>query len=236
LNREWERLVADPRAKASLSYWPEPANRFDDLGAVLAATTREGGLSQADADQVLGAVVCHAATDDLAARLVLQRVVSGLVLAAVRRTRGRCPDRQRLFDDLVGTAWILIRTYPLERRPVKIAVNILRDAEYLTCVRPRRLRSSTERATDLAAAPLAAGLDGRPSQGRRHPADELAEVLAAGREAGMPGEDLTLLRELYLDGRQSQDIARSLGVSPRTIYARRLAATARLAEVAQVAA
>ena len=113
--------------------------------ALLAAVGREGGLPMAVADQVLAALVRVGRDDALAARIALQRVVPGLVRAAVRRTAGRHDRRQRVFDDLVANAWLVIRCYPLERRPAKIAVNVLRDAEYLTCVRPARLRSATER-------------------------------------------------------------------------------------------
>ena len=63
------------------------------------------------------------------------------------------------------------------------------------------------------------------------PAGELADVLAEGRRAGLTDE-VELLGALYLRGEPVAEAARRLGVSPRTILNRRLAATERLRQVA----
>jgi hypothetical protein len=234
-NREWHRLSADPAAVARLAAWPDPARAYPTLDALLDATGMAGGGTVAGADEVLASVVAAAADDAVAARVVLQRLVPGLVLVAVRRTRHRPSARQALFDDLAANAWILIRTYPLHRRPTKIAVNLLRDAEYHTCTRPGRLRSADEQPVAPTVAlwtDRAADGVGRPLAHGRHPADELAALLAEGRSAGLDESDLALLHDLVLGGHSVAEMARRLQVTPRTVYNRRVAVTARLAELA----
>ena len=186
---------------------------------------------------VLAAVVERAATDEVAAHLVLRRILPGLVAAAVRRGASGHWRVRPVFDDLTSTAWVLIRTYPLDRRPRRVAVNILRDAEYLVCVRPFRLRSGSEVVADPhgtafeAAGPTAADLRGRPLDRPYHASDELAAVLAEGQRAGLTDE-VALLGALYLEGEAVAAAAQRLGVSPRSILNRRIAATGRLREVA----
>lgn len=206
---------------------------YTDLPAVLDATGR--GLALEQADEALAAVVQRAASDDVAAHVVMRRILPGLLRAAIRRgASGRWRVRP-LFDDLTSTAWVLIRTYPVERRPRRIAVNLLRDAEYHVCVRPHRLRAGSELPVDVAGSLVArapaADLAGRPLGRHAHASDELAEVLAEGRRAGLTDE-VALLGALYLEGEPVAHAAERLGVSPRTILNRRLAATARLQEVA----
>jgi hypothetical protein len=224
LNQEWHRLAADPRTGDRIASWPPVLARYEDATALLAAVGREGGLPMAVADQVLAELVRVGREDVLAARIALQRVVPGLVRAALRRTAGRHEHRQRVFDDLVANAWLVIRCYPLERRPVKIAVNVLRDAEYLTCVRPARLRSAGERPVAIRAesrrlAPC--GLDGRPED-HVDAAAELAVVLAFAAAAGVDRRDVAMLGSVVLGGRSTGEIAQRFAVTTRTVRNRRV--------------
>jgi hypothetical protein len=154
------------------------------------------------------------------------------VTVAARRARrhpGGARHGQAVFDDLVANAWLLIRSYPIERRPRKIAVNLLRDTEYQTCVRWHRLRASAEIALDCPAddetAPVT-DLTGRRVD-QRASADEVAAVFAAGAAAGVEGADLRLLRSLYLDDRPIQEVAKSMRCTIRTVRNLRALATAR---------
>jgi len=231
LNQEWERLAADPRTTARIASWPTSLARYGDAPRLLAGVGQEGGLPMAVADQVLAALVAVGHDDRLAARIVLQRVLPGLVRAAVRRTAAHHEHRQRVFDDLVANAWLVIRCYPLERRPVKIAVNVLRDAEYLTCVRPARLRSATERPTAVRADSrqlASCGLDGRPED-HADAASELAELLAFGAAAGVARRDLAMLGSVTLGGWSSGEVAERFTVTTRTVRNRRVRTTAALA-------
>jgi len=236
LNEEWRRLAVDPRTRARLASWPAELARYGDATALLGAVGREGGLPMAVADQVLATLVRVGREDALAARIALQRVVPGLVRAADRRTAGHHDRRQRVFDDLVANAWLVIRGYPLERRPTKIAVNVLRDAEYLTFARPARLRSATERPVAVGAdwrrlAPC--GLDGRPED-HTDAAAELADVLARAATAGVDRRDVAMLGSVVLGGWSAGEIAQRFSVTTRTVRNRRVRTTAAL--VALVAA
>jgi DNA-directed RNA polymerase specialized sigma24 family protein len=228
LNQEWHRLAADSGTGDRIASWPAVLARYEDATALLAAVGREGGLPMAVADQVLAELVRVGRHDVLAARIALQRVVPGLVRAALRRTAGRNERRQGVFDDLVANAWLVIRSYPIERRPVKIAVNVLRDAEYLTCVRPARLRSASERPAAIRAesrrlAPC--GLDGRPAD-HADAAAELAEVLAFAVAAGVDRRDVAMLGSVVLGGWSTGEIAQRFAVTTRTVRNRRVRTTA----------
>jgi hypothetical protein len=230
LNAEWAHIVAGRRTGRVPGSWrarPELAP-YTTLAELLAATGREAGLPEAEADGVLAGVVACAAGDERAARLVLQRVVPGLVLTAIRRSARGGWDLQELFDDLVAHAWTVIRTYPLARRPTKIAVNILRDTEYLSCVRPFRLRRVAEESTaNVAVMARAAALDGSALDRVATPADEVAELFADLRSAGLAPGDLRLLWRIHVEGTDVTRLADDLAVCERTVRNRRAAAVVR---------
>lgn len=240
LNADWLRLSRDPQVHRRVGTWPvaHHALRADggtDLDALLDATSRDGGLPEAEADAVLAALVRLAADDDVAARVVLQRVVGSLVLVAVRRTRSHPGDRQALFDDLTATAWLVIRSYPIDGRPVRVAANLVRDTEYQTCTRTGRLRSAREILVPVRADLFdnrAGDVAGRPLAAECHPADQVTRLFAAGRAAGVDQDDLDLLDALVVAGRPVGEVARSLRVTPRTVYNRRVAVVERLARLA----
>ncbi len=128
LEREWERLESGGEADAALGRWrqSEPALGFataGDLVAFLADSTVDGEGH----DRVLGALLGLAGVEPLAARLVLQRF-----LPACKRMLGWRRARERLGVDewvglVVSTAFEVIVTYPLQRRPRRIAANIVCD-------------------------------------------------------------------------------------------------------------
>jgi hypothetical protein len=231
LNDEWCRIATDAGVSTRVASWPAALARYGDAERLLAAVGRDGGLSMVEADALLASLITLARTDATAARIVLQRLVPGLVTASVRRTAGRPGQRQEMFDDLVAAAWVLIRTFPIERRPAKIAVNVLRDAEYVVCVRPTRLRSAGEVPTPMAPDDRqwsACGLDGRPTD--RQPAvAELVAVLAEGAAAGVPRRDLAMLATTVIGGVPAEETARRFAVTSRTVRNRRVRTTAALA-------
>ena len=159
---------------------------------------------------------------------MLQRALGSLVTIAVRRTRGQPGRRAALFDELCSTAWIVIGSYPLARRPRSVLTNVVRDAEYLTCVRPHRLHEASHRVTLLDEHVPEVGLRGGRSE---HAADELHDlVLGVGGRRGLVEGDLALLHALAA-GQSVSAIARALGCTDRTVRNRRQRLVTKLQEL-----
>lgn len=249
VNDDWDRLLTDRRAQRRAAAW-ELADRHrpGDLAGTLAAVGGDRGVPDTVADRHLAALVTLARTDELAARVVVQRLVPGLVLAARRHSY---LGVQAAFDELVGAAWVLARTYPVERRPRWIAGNLCRDAAYEAFVRPRRLRSAGEEPLGVHLpddqADLTVGI--RPNSRRAVPSrssglmrtahpvvdDEVRALLIDARDAGLSSERLALLVQLHLLGRHPSAIAGELKVSERTIRIHRDAAARQLSRLALAA-
>ena len=228
-NEEWARLaaVAVPAAWGAL-------DAFRWCATLAEVHSRVGGDRNRvpdGADQALAVLVGLAASDALAARVVLQRLLAPLVAVAHRR-RGPGRPAAEVFDDLIGQAWIEVRTYPLARRPRKVAANLVRDAEYQLFTRPQRLRSSGEVPTVLAEQDA----DATDAVGRCPscvgPAAEALALLDGAEARGVSHDDVELLRRLHLDGVRAEELATALNVTARTVRNRRAAAYAALARVA----
>ena len=221
LNAEWASLVTDPAVAAELAGQPIAEHR--DLAALLAACGGQpDGHPPVDletADLVMARIVAAALEGrTLALRVAFQRVLGALVSIAARRTRSHPGQRAALFDELCATAWIVIGSYPLARRPRRVATNIIRDSEYLTCVRPKRLHEVQRRVELPADREPAAGLDGASSS---HPLDELAALVHGLRDSvELVEADLALLQALAA-GMSIAAIADALGCTDRTIRNRR---------------
>ncbi len=213
LNAEWTALVSCPAMADELAEAPLAGHR--DLRQLLAACGGDRYADQGAADALLARVVAEGlAGRQLAVRVTLQRVLGALVTISFRRTRLTPARRRALFEDLCATAWVVIATYPLERRPRRIASNISRDAEYLTCVRPGRLHDASRRVPLLDEHVPVVGLQGSL---RRHPVDELRDLVLGlhGRD-GLADAELALLDALAA-GDSTTSIALALGCTDRTV-------------------
>lgn len=222
LAREWARLRTRPRHLATATAWGIVDTRLDDLDQVLAAV----GYMQPPSDaceQRLRRLVTIAADDDLAARIVVQRLVPGL-LAMVRRRRGA---GEHVFDELLGAAWIAVRTFNPERRPRSIAAALISDADYSAFRAGQRRRSSSE-------IPSRQPVIDRPTADEPSSCEQLAAVMQEAAAAGVPADDLELLRQL-LATPTAVELAAVLDITPRTIRNRRARITSRLREVALAA-
>lgn len=152
------------------------------------------------ADAVLAELVKRASVDELAARIVLQRVIPPILSIARRRGRNRSIG----YDDALGMAlshaWEIIRTYPIARRPNKIAVNIVRDIEYFAFVRSERRRPQhsplvpdSEVLLNHRSADMMTFDDPYGSRNGGSTSDiELAHLLNYARECGMSSASLEL--------------------------------------------
>lgn len=225
LQREWDRLSRSPRAVADAHRWELRIERFASLDDLLRATGYgDVGARHGDDDRVLADLVRLARDHELAARVVLQRLLPGISAIARRAVRD---DRSRdeVLDDLVATAWTVIRTYPIERRPTYVAPGLLRSIHYQALQRPtRRLATFVPVAGHAFDATPAA--DTGPGA-----TEELAELLALARQSGLDERDIELARRLGR-GETTTELARSADVTPRTVRNHRAIVAHRLRHVA----
>lgn len=242
LDTEWGRLTYCPSALEAVNAWGLGNARFWSLDEVLQAAGYRGNKCDQVADQVLASIVRRASTDPLAARIVLQRVLPPIV--AIARRRGKL--RSFGFDAALGLslshAWEVIRTYPIERRPAKIAANIVRDVEYFAFVREHRRRPLNERLDDnrtyadmLYATDLSGNVVGRAgSTYAAAPEQELAEIIGEARRSNVSERSLKILLEL--SAASIDEFARCHGITPRTARTWRRDAVNELRERTQCAA
>ncbi|MDR1214522.1 MAG: hypothetical protein LBK54_10640 [Propionibacteriaceae bacterium] len=122
LNREWSWL--SEQAPDWLCPWG------DTLGQVLAAVAGQP-------DAVLGHLIAACQTGhDRAGRVVVQAFLGKIVLLSRR-------DSRLDPDDLVAAFWIRLSRYPLDRRPSKIAANLVLDTRKDVLAETRELACLT---------------------------------------------------------------------------------------------
>lgn len=219
---EWSRLRNRPDHLRRASTWQIVDHPVRSLDEVLDAVGYERDRTP-DAERRLRQLVALAHDDDLAARVVIQRILPGL-LAVARRRRGQAAH---VLEELVGAAWIAVRTYNPARSPSSVASALISDADYTAFRAGSRRRSSTERTVDPQVAEI-------PHVHEPSSCEQLAELLADAADAGVADDDLELLRQL-LAAPTANQLAEVLQITPRTIRNRRDRITSRLREVALAA-
>jgi DNA-directed RNA polymerase specialized sigma24 family protein len=232
LDREWCELGR--RHPGTVSRWADrhdvlaPCGSFDD---VLSA-------ARLDSDPILAALLTEVSIgDQLAGRVVLQALIGRMVRMAQR-------DPRASIDDYLARLWCAINSYPLNRRPVRIAANL--SMETLKAVSREHwwlgrgdvtLWPSSESLEELLEP---ATLDGSPCD-LPSPVDvEVLQVIEASSSLSLIDDsDAALLRSVYADGMTGREAARRFHTSASMVRVRcskavnRLAAHAReLAEVA----
>lgn len=225
LDDEWQVLRRRPAVLAHTIAWHVTDTPIEDLDDLLRMCGWRTTPSPA-ANELLRRLVEHARTDELAARVVLQRILPGL-LAIVRRRR-RDADPEGCFEELVGAAWLVINAYRADRRRDRVASNLVRDASYRAFTAPSRRRSATEVCVDPHM------LDETPAVVVLSSGEELATLMAEGRLAGVDRGDLDLFREL-LQGESPSEIASTRKVTVRTVRNHRDRTARRLREIALAA-
>lgn len=219
LDRDWRALARQPTAIARANAWgvvDRPVHHLDELLRAAGFET----VHCAAANTVLGRLVTLARGEELAGRIVLQRVLPGLLAIARKR---RAWERDA-FEDLIGAAWLAILACRTDGKQ-HIAAYIVRDAAYRAFTAPGRRRSATEVVVDPRT------LDDTPTAERLAPCEELAHLLAEARTRGIPCADLELVRQL-LDLGSTTKVAELHQVTARTIRNHRDRAAARLRAIA----
>lgn len=210
LNREWQRL-AD--AQIPPEWAAHPAIGTGPLAEL-------PNRVRASPDLVLGFLLGRVrAGETLAGRVVLQVMLGRLVNDARR-------DPEHCLDDYVAQMWVVIATYPLSRRPTRIAANLALDVAKSVRRRTPAVPVDPHWLVGLAAAGTA------PEE------PELLESVLVTARAGRLIDEATerTLRLVYQRGLRSTDAAAELGVTPAAVRWRCRRAVQRLAAHAGVLA
>lgn len=224
LDREWARL--DRRASTWRTVrswisdgWLPLSDEVGDLDALVALTQPSAGDGTGH-DDLLRRLIALAGIDDLAARIVLQRILPGVISGARRWTlRDRSADP---VDVVVGAAWLAIRGFDLDGRHCHVAPALIADSIWIGFRRGSRRK--TEQEVPVSSDVLAM----RPApEHRLDPTTALAGTIRAADRAGVPEKDLEFLRHLVRAGSPSA-VAAERGVSPRTVRNHRDIATAQV--------
>jgi len=225
LDAEWDRLRISRRALEQARRWGDAdpdhplaavTGELDDLAALVAATQRGNGPD----DAIMLRLVELARTDELAGRVVIQRLLPGLIARAVRYRDFH--GRNDPVEVVVPAAWLAIRRFDTQRRRRHVAASLISDAVFAAFRAPQRRLSSTE----TVRTPHWFD-DDVVSAGDRSPLEELADVVRIARVAGVPAEDLDLLRRL-VQLESPTAVARERQVTTRTIRTHRDRAVARV--------
>jgi hypothetical protein len=223
LENEWNQLCNRHARLGSSCQWNLPGTQPASLAEALARTgyrpdKRTAATQPAlppcpvddeSVDAALIQLLIAAKTDQLAARVILQRLLPGLVTIA-RRKSYSFAHRIDVLDDLVANAWGIILKYPVERRPRRVLANLLCDTSFETFVRPQRLRSSSEvpRSHDM--------FEDHIKEQHQDPLHELVEVLIEARTHGVAESDIDFLCRLVTHGRP-EVMAVEMNVTARTV-------------------
>ncbi len=126
LNREWLELCSAPASEVRVRAWASGCPILGDCATLPELEDFLGGAGARETDQILLALLRHGQQGDvLAQRTVLQLMMAKAIRIA-RSQRGIL-EGQDAFADSVAALWETIRTYPTERRPVRVAANLALD-------------------------------------------------------------------------------------------------------------
>jgi len=185
-------------------------------------------VARLNSDPVLAALLTElSAGDRLAGRVVLQALLGRMVRMAQR-------DPRSSVDEYLACLWCVIKGYPLERRPIRIAANLSMDT--LNAVWRERswlgkgeitLWPSGEALEELL---QPAGLDGSSCDAAPPIDVEVHRVLEAGSLLRLIDDsDAALLRGVYADGMTGEQAARRFRTSAGVVRVRCSKAVRRLA-------
>lgn len=229
LDREWERLAHRPSAVGRVGRWSgdESFERLvrsaRSLHDIVDATQPGCGASPESCDAVLRNLVVLAKSDDLAGRIVLQRILPG-VISRAQRWQGHA-GADEPSDVAIGAAWIAIRRFDATARDRHLAPSLIADALWIGFRRDARRRVSSE--IPLPASALCNHV--APTEAA-DPLVALAATLRAAAQAGARSSDLAVIRSIAAAGGPTH-AAETWRVTVRTIRNRRDAASRRIRRV-----
>jgi hypothetical protein len=216
LEQEWPRINRDRTTASHLADVRRAAGNAPDLATV---ETYVRAAPPPDADHVLLTLVTHVITSDertakLAARTLLQLLLPGTRKLA--RKWWALGDHDERAAAAVAAVYHHIHTYPLQRRPGRVAANILMDASYdLSRLIPKLITTPTQDPTLLRTPHTTATPE-------PHPAELLADILTDAITTGtLTQPDAELIARTRIAGEPVDTIAKERNRTPRTLWHRR---------------
>ena len=212
---EWERLAYSRPILRKVNAWPFMPHPVQNLDEVLVLAGFGRPIDDSEGDRMLWELVRHAEHDELAARIVLHRVMPSILSMVRRRGRVVPGGTTAAMNEAIGAAWMVIRQFPHHRRHHKIASNLVRDIEYHAFVREYRLKRVSESQVGNEM------MVNVPHDPQIDPlAERLDDVLCEALENGVSYEHIVLLERLGA-GETTDQLAREVGLSTRTLRNRR---------------
>src|SRR6266496_4108843 len=232
LEAEWRGLMRGELGMRFRVWTAEDAAlaRFGDPDALIAFLHRRGPPDAKDA--VLLALLIRAQQEPLAGRVVLQAMLPGLKGLSARLARS-VVSFEELWQILFACLWERIVTYPVERRPGRVAANLLRDTLKRTLAELKREAKAQgqllsevplDELDDLLAADAASDAE---ADGSADVEGVLRRAVAAGR---VSAEEAEVILATEVDGVPLAEVAERLGVSYNAVKIRRQRAEQRLLE------
>ena len=167
-------------------------------------------------DRVFLALLRQARRDECAGLVLLEALLPGLK-SLLGRILVDTRESDELLAVLLKNAWEQIATYPLERRPNRVAANLLLD------IRKQTLRELGYQRHFASEQPITRR-DAAPSIG----ADIEAPLRRAVAAGALSQDEAELVLQSRVDRRPLAEIAAELGLAYVTVYKRRAKAERRL--------
>lgn len=234
LEREWQVLNRRPAVLRRAAGWGLGV-AFASLDEIIVACgyrpysdggSPVGSSAATEANEVLRRLLVAARVDDVAARVVLQRLLPGVVAVARRWGGHRRGGSADAFDEMISATWMVIREFPADRRSRHLAASLLRAGEYRAFQQvSRRMMVQELTSPHLMDLPVETVVTWDV-------ADELAEVVACA--SSLTEHELQLI-ELLASGCTPVEMAERLNISVRTVRNHRDSVVHRLREAARAA-
>lgn len=176
------------------------------------------------ADTVLASLARRShAGSDIAARALLQLLLPGTCRLAARWWA--LGDTEERAAAAIAAVYDRIRRYPIDRRPTRIAANVLLDANQDLARAARRCTADRQRTMPVEPDRLLS----RQVAEETSAADELRDVIDDAVTAGhVPAKWAALIVATHIEGDDLPSIARRTGTPVRTLQWRRRTAEAAL--------
>ena len=222
LESDWKQASHSALFTARFRVWrvKEPElTRFADATALVRFMRRQG--ARAEKDAVLCALLRWARDEPIGARVVLEAIRPGLLNLSARIIRD-AREREELRSTIHLSVWEGIRSYPLARRPRRVAANLLLDTMHRTLVELGR------ESAWLASRSFASG-EGQPSAAPGAVDADVDSLLETAVRAGaVSADEAEAILASRIDGIDLTELARRAGVSYNAMKVRRQRAERRL--------